>query len=304
MTHNHGSEHTHGTGNYNRAFIISVTLNTLFVAIEAFYGIAANSLALLADAGHNLSDVLGLLLAWGASLLSQRQATERRTFGLLRSSILAALFNAMFLLVISGGVGWEAILRFRDPAPVSGRTLIVVAAIGIVINTLSALMFLAGRKRDLNIRGAFLHLMADAAVSAGVVFAGLAIVFTGELWFDPAVSLLVTVVIVVGTWQLLRDALNLITDAVPAGIEPLAVRTYLAERPGVAEVHDLHIWSMSTTEAALMVHLLVPTGHPGDAFLAQIYRDLHENFGIEHATIQIELGDSGQACALAPENVV
>ena len=304
MTHNHRSEHTHGTGNYNRAFIISVTLNTLFVAIEAFYGIAANSLALLADAGHNLSDVLGLLLAWGASFLSQRQATERRTFGLRRSSILAALFNAMFLLVISGGVGWEAILRFRDPAPVSGRKLIVVAAIGIVINTVSALMFLTGRKRDLNIRGAFLHLMADAAVSAVVVLAGVAIVFTGELWFDPAVSLLVTAVIVVGTWQLLRDALNLITDAVPAGIEPLAVRTYLAERPGVTEVHDLHIWSMSTTEAALMVHLLIPTGHPGDAFLAQIYRDLHENFGIEHATIQIEIGDSGQACALAPENVV
>ena len=304
MTHNHSSEHTHGTGNYNRAFILSVTLNTLFVAIEAFYGIAANSLALLADAGHNLSDVLGLLLAWGASFLSQRQATERRTFGLRRSSILAALFNAMFLLVISGGVGWEAILRFRDPAPVSGRTLIVVAAIGIVINTVSALMFLTGRKRDLNIRGAFLHLMADAAVSVGVVLAGVAIVFTGELWFDPAVSLLVTIVIVVGTWQLLRDALNLITDAVPAGIEPLAVRTYLAERSGVTEVHDLHIWSMSTTEAALMVHLIIPTGHPGDAFLAQIYRDLHENFGIEHATIQIELGDSGQACALAPENVV
>ena len=304
MTHNHGSEHTHGTANYNRAFIVSVTLNTLFVAIEAFYGIAANSLALLADAGHNLSDVLGLLLAWGASFLSQRQATERRTFGLRRSSILAALFNAMFLLVISGGVGWEAILRFRDPAPVSGRKLIVVAAIGIVINTVSALMFLTGRKRDLNIRSAFLHLMADAAVSAVVVLAGVAIVFTGELWFDPAVSLLVTAVVVVGTWQLLRDALNLIMDAVPAGIEPLAVRTYLAERPGVTEVHDLHIWSMSTTEAALMVHLLVPTGHPGDAFLAQIYRDLHENFGIEHATIQIELGDSGQACALAPENVV
>jgi cobalt-zinc-cadmium efflux system protein len=304
MTHNHGSEHTHGTGNYNRAFIVSVTLNTLFVAIEAFYGIAANSLALLADAGHNLSDVLGLLLAWGASFLSQRQATERRTFGLRRSSILAALFNAMFLLVISGGVGWEAILRFRDPAPVSGKTLIVVAAIGIVINTVSALMFLTGRKRDLNIRGAFLHLMADAAVSVGVVLAGVAIVFTGELWFDPAVSLLVTAVIVVGTWQLLRDALDLITDAVPAGIEPLAVRTYLAERPGVTEVHDLHIWSMSTTEAALMVHLIIPTGHPGDAFLAQIYRDLHENFGIEHATIQIEIGDSGQACALAPENVV
>jgi cobalt-zinc-cadmium efflux system protein len=304
MAHSHDNGHAHSTGNYNRAFVVSVTLNTLFVALEAFYGIAANSLALIADAGHNLSDVMGLLLAWGASFLSQRQATARRTFGLRRSSILAALFNAIFLLIICGGVVWEAILRFRAPAPVSGKTLIIVAAIGIVINTVSALMFLAGRKRDLNIRGAFLHLMADAAVSAGVVLAGIAIVLTGKLWFDPAVSLLVTAVIVVGTWQLLRDALNLITDAVPAGIEPLAVRTYLAERPGVAEVHDLHIWSMSTTEAALMVHLIIPTGHPGDAFLDRIYEDLHENFGIEHATIQIELGDSGAACALAPENVV
>lgn len=304
MTRNPNNEHAHGAMNYNRAFVVSVTLNTSFVVIEAFYGIAANSLALLADAGHNLSDVLGLLLAWGASFLSQRRPSARRTFGLRRSSILAALLNAVFLLVVSGGVGWEAILRFRDPAPVAGGTIITVAAIGVVINTASALMFLTGRERDLNIRGAFLHLMADAGVSVGVVLAGIAIVFTGQLWFDPAVSLLVTIVIVISTWQLFRDSLNLITDAVPAGIEPLAVRTYLTERPGVAEVHDLHIWSLSTTEAALMVHLVTPNGHPGDAFLAQIYHDLHANFGIEHATIQIELGDSGQACALAPEHVV
>lgn len=304
MSHNHSHNHSHNVVNYNRAFVISVGLNTLFVVIEAVYGIIANSLALLADAGHNLSDVLGLLLAWGASFLARRQPSMRRTFGLRRSSILAALLNAVFLLVISGGVGWEAILRFRDPAPVAGGTIITVAAIGVAINTGSALMFLAGRERDLNIRGAFLHLMADAGVSVGVVLAGIAIVLTGQLWFDPAVSLLVTIVIVATTWQLFRDALNLITDAVPAGIEPLAVRTYLAERSGVTDVHDLHIWAMSTTETALMAHLVMPSGHPGDAFLAGIYRDLHEHFGIEHATIQIELGDSGQSCALAPENVI
>jgi len=304
MSHNHSHNHSHNVVNYNRAFIISVGLNTLFVVIEAVYGVTANSLALLADAGHNLSDVLGLLLAWGASFLARRRPSMRRTFGLRRSSILAALLNAVFLLVISGGVGWEAILRFRDPAPVAGGTIITVATVGVAINTGSALMFLAGRERDLNIRGAFLHLMADAGVSVGVVLAGIAIVLTGQLWFDPAVSLLVTIIIVATTWQLFRDALNLITDAVPAGIEPLAVRTYLAERSGVTDVHDLHIWAMSTTETALMAHIVMPNGHPGDAFLAGIYHDLHEHFGIEHATIQIELGDSGQSCALAPENVI
>ncbi|BAU15953.1 cation efflux system protein (plasmid) [Leptolyngbya sp. NIES-3755] len=297
-------DHSPGVTNYNRAFIVSVALNTTFVIIEAVYGILANSLALLADAGHNLSDVLGLLLAWGASLLAQRQPNTRYTFGLRRSSILAALANAVFLFIVSGGIGWEAIQRFRDPTPVAGGTVIIVAAIGIVINTVSALMFLSGRERDLNIRGAFLHLVADAAVSLGVVLAGIAIVFTGKQWFDPATSLIVTIVIVIGTWQLFRDALSLITDAVPAGIEPLAVRTYLAERPGVTGVHDLHIWAISTTETALMAHLVMPDGHPGDAFLAGVYHDLHENFSIEHATIQIELGDSGQLCALAPENVV
>lgn len=248
--------------------------------------------------------VQDLSLAWGASLLAQRQPSTRYTFGLRRSSILAALANAVFLFIVSGGVGWEAIQRFRDPAPVAGETVIIVAAIGIVINTVSALMFLSGRERDLNIRGAFLHLAADAAVSVGVVLAGIAIVLTRQQWFDPATSLIVTIVIIISTWQLFRDALSLITDAVPAGIEPLAVRTYLAERLGVTGVHDLHIWAMSTTETALMAHLVMPGGHPGDAFLAEIYHDLHENFSIEHATIQIELGDSGQPCALAPESIV
>jgi cobalt-zinc-cadmium efflux system protein len=306
MVHNH-SHHSHahhGSSNYNRAFVISVALNVAFVIVEAVYGIAANSLALLADAGHNLSDVLGLLLAWGASVLAQQRPSTRRTFGLRRSSILAALANAVFLFVVSGGVGWEAIHRFREPNPVAGGTIIMVAAIGIVINTISALMFLSGRRRDLNLRGAFLHMAADAVVSLGVVLAGIAIVLTGQQWFDPAVSLIVTIVIIVGTWGLFRDALNLITDAVPNGIEPLAVRTYLAECPGVSDVHDLHIWAMSTTETALTAHLVMPDGHPGDAFLAKIYHDLQDHFGIEHATIQIEMGHSDYPCGLACENVV
>ncbi|MEI2578071.1 cation diffusion facilitator family transporter [Scytonema sp. PRP1] len=303
-SHSHSHGHDHGSGNYNRAFIISVALNTGFVIIEAVYGILANSLALVADAGHNLSDVLGLLFAWGASILARRRPTPRRTYGLRRSSILAALLNAAFLLVISGGIGWEAILRFREPAPVAGGTVITVAAIGIAINTISALMFLSGRKSDLNIRGAFLHLVADAAVSVGVVLAGIAIIATGWLWFDPAVSLIVTVVIVVGTWQLFQESLNLVTDAVPAGIEPLAVRTYLAELSGVSSVHDLHIWAMSTTETALTAHLVIPAGYPGDAFFTQVNRELHDNFGIEHATLQIETGDPNYPCPLAQDNVV
>lgn len=300
MTHNH----SHRSVNYNRAFTISVVLNTAFVVIEAVYGILANSLALLADAGHNLSDVLGLLLAWGATLLARRLPTARRTFGLRRSSILAALLNASFLLVVSGGIGWEAIGRLREPTPVAGMTVIVVAAIGIAINAGSALMFLSGRKRDLNLQGAFLHLVADAAVSAGVVLAGIAIVLTDQLWFDPAVSLIVSLVIIVGTWRLFRQSLNLVMDAVPEGIEPLAVRTYLAELSGVAEVHDLHIWAISTTETALMAHLVMPDGHPGDAFLAQVVQGLHSRFSIEHTTLQIETGDPKYPCPQAPEHLV
>jgi len=297
MTHNH----SHTPVNYNRAFIVSVTLNTAFVVIEAVYGILANSLALLADAGHNLSDVLGLVLAWIASILVRRSPTVRRTFGLRRSSILAALLNASFLLVISGGIGWEAILRFREPTAVAGMTVIVVAAIGIAINTISALMFLSGRKRDLNLRGAFLHLVADAAVSFGVVLSGIAIVLTGQLWFDPAMSLMVSVVIIIGTWQLFRQSLDLVIDAVPEGIEPLVVRLYLAELPGVTEVHDLHIWGISTTETALMAHLVMPEGHPGDAFLSHVVQGLHDRFRIEHTTLQIEIGDPNYPCPQAPE---
>ncbi|MBD1844370.1 cation transporter [Cyanobacteria bacterium FACHB-63] len=311
MAHHHGHHHghhhhpspghAHRTNSYNRAFVVSVTLNAGFVVAEVVYGLLANSLALLADAGHNLSDVLGLLLAWGASILARRQPTPRRTFGFRRSSILAALLNATFLLIACGGIGLEAIQRFRSPAPVEGGTIILVAAIGIAVNTISALMFVSGRNSDLNIRGAFLHLAADAVVSLGVVLTGIAILMTGWQWLDPIVSLAITIVIVIGTWQLFQESFNLMLDAVPEGIEPLAVRAYLAERPEVAQVHDLHIWAMSTTEVALTAHLVTPSGHPGDAFIAGLCRELHEHFGIEHATIQIELGDPNAACPVACE---
>ncbi|URD53639.1 cation diffusion facilitator family transporter [Chroococcidiopsis sp. CCNUC1] len=304
MSQQNSRGHNHRQANYNRAFTISVALNAGFVIVEAVYGIIANSLALLADAGHNLSDVLGLLLAWGASILVRRKTTQRRTYGLRRSSILAALLNAVSLLVVAGGIGWEAIQRFRESAPVAGGTVIAVAAIGIAINTGSALMFLSGRKRDLNIRGAFLHLVADAAVSVGVVLTGIALVATGWLWLDPAVSLVVTLIIIVGTWQLFQESFNLILDAVPVGIEPLAVRNYLAELPDVIQVHDLHIWATSTTETALTAHLVMPAGHPGDAFLVRVVRELHELFGIDHPTLQIEVGDPSYPCPFAPDNVV
>jgi len=220
---------------------------------------------------------------------------------------LAALLNAIFLLVASGGIGWEAIQRFRQPNSVPGGIIIAVAVVGIAITIGSALMFLSGRKHDLHIRGAFLHLVADAAVSLGIVLAGVAILTTGWLWFDPAVGLIITIVIVVGTWQLLLESLNLIMDAVPAGIEPLTIRAYLAQLPGVAEVHDLHIWGISTTEIALTAHLITPGGHPGDQLMAQIAKELHDRFGIEHPTIQIELGKSANfcnVCVLAPDSHV
>lgn len=300
----HGHNHDHGQANYGRAFAIGTALNVGFVIVEAVYGYFAHSLALFADAGHNLSDVLGLLLAWGASALARRPPTRRYTYGLRGSSILAALFNAILLLLAMGAIAWEAIRRFNDPSPVSGGTVIGVALVGIAINTATALMFISGRKSDLNIRGAFLHMAADAIVSAGVVLAGIAILVTGWLWFDPIVSLIIVAVVVVGTWQLLRDSVNLALDAVPEGISPQAVQTYLAERPGVAQVHDLHIWAMSTTETALTAHLVMPSGYPGDAFLAETCKELHDHFGIEHATLQVETGDRNHPCALAPDHIV
>lgn len=303
--HGHGLHgHHHAPANYNRAFVLGFVLNAGFVAVEAGFGFATQSLSLLADAGHNLSDVMGLLLAWGASLLAQRPPTNRRTYGLRRSSILAALANAVVLLIALGGIAWESIQRVVDPSSPSGITIIIVAAIGVVINTATALLFMSGRDRDLNIRGAFLHMAADALVSLGVVLAGLAILVTGWLWVDPVVSLMIVVVIVVGTWNLLTDALNLALDAVPKHIEPKAVHLFLSERVGVQQVHDLHIWAMSTTETALTAHLVMPEGHPGDDFFCQIHQDLQRQFGIEHTTLQVEVGDSDQPCVLEPDHTI
>lgn len=307
MAHNHSYPdhgHDHPASNYNRAFAIGIALNVSFVIVEAVYGVLAHSVALLADAGHNLSDVLSLIFAWGASWLSRRPPNRRYTYGLRRSSILIALLNAILLLLAMGGITWETLQRFGNPEPIAGGTVIGVAAVGIFINTITALMFMSGRKLDLNIRGAFLHMAADAGVSLGVVLAGIAIVATGWLWFDPVVSLIIVVVVVVGTWQLLKDSVNLALDAVPDGVEPLAVETYLAERPGVAQVHDLHIWAMSTTQTALTVHLVMPSGHPGDDFLAQTCRELHDHFGVEHATLQVETGDPNHPCILESDKVV
>jgi cobalt-zinc-cadmium efflux system protein len=301
--HDHGGPaHSHAPQDFGRAFAVGITLNVVFVLIEAAYGIWGNSLALVADAGHNLSDVLGLVVAWIASVLARRPPTARYTYGLRGSSILAALFNGVFLLLAVGAIGWEAILRIFRPQPVAGTTIIVVATIGVVINGLTAWLFASGRKGDLNIRGAFLHMVADAAVSAGVVFAGVAIVFTGWLWLDPAVSLAIVAVVVWGTWGLLQESLAMSLGAVPRAVDPQRVLRFLEQRPAVASVHDLHIWAMSTTEIALTAHLVVPDGHPGDAFLMETSAALKLHFGIDHVTLQIEASD--QSCKLAPASVV
>ncbi|MDB5034988.1 MAG: cation efflux protein [Chlorobi bacterium] len=302
--HSHGHGHSHGPATYNRAFAIGVGLNLAFVGVEAFYGIMAHSVALVADAGHNLSDVLGLLLAWGASYLARRLPTERHTYGLRRSSILAALLNAVLLLVAVGGIAWESLRRLGDPGPVSGGIVMWVAALGIVVNGVTALLFAKGRKGDINIRGAFLHMAADAAVSLGVVIAGFAINATGLTWIDPVVSLVIITVITAGTWGLLRESFNLAMDAVPESIDRRKVEEYLTGIDGVIEVHDLHIWGMSTTEPALTVHLVKPDGNHPDEFIACICDELHQRFGIEHATIQIERGDGSRLCEQAPHNVV
>lgn len=304
MEDNHNHSHSHTLTNYGRAFAIGVTLNLGFVAVEAIFGSLANSLALLADAGHNLSDVLGLLLAWGASILVRRLPTPRRTYGLRRSSILAALLNAFILLIAVGGIAWEAIQRFSHPEPVASNTVMAVAAVGILINGITAWLFRSGQKEDLNIRGAFLHMAADAGVSLGVMVAAFAIRFTGWLWLDPLVSLIIAVVITVGTWGLLRESLNLALDAVPEDIHPAEIEAFLAGLPGIKAVHDLHIWAMSTTESALTVHLVKPDTDIDDAFLARINQELHDQFGIEHSTIQLERGDPAHPCSQASRQVV
>ena len=301
--HDHGfHDHPdHEPASYDRAFAIGLTLNLAFVLVEAAMGVSAGSLTLLADAGHNLSDVGSLLLSWGALSLSARQPSRGRTYGYRRASILASLANAILLLMVVGAIAWEAIQRVITPAPVASATVLWVAAIGIAINAGSALLFRSGRHNDLNIRGAFLHLASDAAVSAGVVVTAVAIMVTGWQWIDPAASIAIGAVIAVGTWGLLRSSFDLAVDAVPPNIDGEAVEAYLAGLPGVTEVHDLHIWAMSTTETALTAHLVCPTGFD-DELLARAGRDLHERFAIDHPTLQIETGT--HACRLAPAAAV
>jgi cobalt-zinc-cadmium efflux system protein len=303
--HQHLNHHRHGRGeaNYGRAFAIGIVVNLAYLGGEAIAGIFSGSLALLADAGHNLGDVLGLAFSWGAAVLGRRQPSGRFTYGLRSSSILAALANAIILLVVTGGIAWEAIWRISHPMPVSSGIIVAVAAIGILVNGGTALLFASG-SADLNVKSAFFHLAADALVTAGVVAAGIVIWLTNWLWLDPLVSLIVSAVIVFGTWGLLKSAIGLALDAVPEGLDAAAVRAHLLALPGVAGIHDLHIWGMSTTETALTCHLIMPTGHPGDAVLNEMAHQLHHRFGIQHATIQIELADSEEACALTPEHVV
>jgi cobalt-zinc-cadmium efflux system protein len=301
--HHHGHHHDHhgASASFGTAFAVATVLNVALVAVQAIYGVVAHSMALLADAGHNAGDVLALLLAWGSHAISQSHPTERYTYGFRSSSIIAALINATILLVVTGAIAWAAILRLFEPQPVAGVTVMVVAAIAIVINGAAAAILARGNTQDLNVHGAFLHLVSDAAVSAGVVVAGLVILFTGWLWVDPVVSLFISGVIVWSTWGLLRDAAKMSLHGVPPQIDPGAVRVFLQSLPAVAEVHDLHIWPMSTTETALTCHLVMPDGYPEPDFLEGVYVGL-QRFGIGHPTIQIERGD--RPCKLSPAHIV
>lgn len=302
--HHHHHHHAPAQGVTNtRAFALAVTLNLGFTLIEATLGFLSGSMALVADAGHNLSDVLALLLAWGASVLSNRPPSERYTYGLKSSSILAAIGNAALLWIALGAILVETVRRFFDPSPVEGMTMMAVAGIGILINGFSAVLFARGSKSDLNLRAAFLHLMADAAVSAGVVIAGLLILWTGFMLIDPITSLVITGVIGWSSWGLLKDSLRMGMLAAPDAIDVAEVRSFLASRPDVAAVHDLHVWPISTTETALTAHLVMPHRPPNDHFLHALSHDLNEQFGIGHPTIQIEIA-GGPECALEAEGVI
>ncbi len=300
--HSHAG-HSHAPASFGAAFAIGTALNLGFVVVEAFAGFLGNSMALLADAGHNLGDGLGLVMAWGAYVLSRRRPTANYTFGLGQSSILAALFNALLLLIAVGAISWEAVQRLIHPEPVVAGIVMAVAAVGIVINGATALLFASGRKGDLNVHAAFLHMMADAGVSAGVVVAGLVILWTGWQWVDPVVSLAVNLVIVLATWGILRQSLTLAVAGVPASVDLPAVKRDLAGLPGVADVHDLHVWPLSTTETALSCHLVMPGGHPGDQFLVDAGARLREHHRIGHPTFQIET-DASRQCPFAPDEVV
>ena len=277
-----GHTHRHAPANVNAAFGIGIALNLAFVAVEAFYGWKVGSLALLADAGHNLSDVIGLVLAWGGALAGRLRPDARHTYGFKRASILAAFLNALLLLVAMGSLAWEAVHRLQSPQPVAGVTIMVVAGIGIVVNAATALLFMRGREKDLNIRGAFLHMAADALVSAGVVVAGGLALWFGWAWLDPVVSLLIAAVIVWGTWSLFRQSLHLLFDGVPEGVDLHAVHSLLQGLPGVAQVHDLHVWAMGTNETALTAHLVMPAGGGDDTFLQHATDELHAHLSLIH----------------------
>lgn len=301
--HSAGHTHEHAPKDFGAAFAIGMALNLGFVIVEVVYGLLANSIALVADAGHNLGDVLGLMMAWVATLLARRAPSQTYTYGLRRGTILAALANAVLLLVTVGAIAVEAVHRLIEPSEVAGATVMVVAGIGIVINGVTAWLFASGRKGDINLRAAFMHMAYDALVSVGVVAAAGVILLTGWTRLDPLVSLAIAVVILLGTWSLLRESVGMSLDAVPAGIKPDEVGDFLRQQPGVAAIHDLHIWSMSTTETALTCHILMPGGHPGDEYLVHLAHQLHERFSIGHVTIQVEL-DENIACALEPDHVV
>jgi cobalt-zinc-cadmium efflux system protein len=299
----HDSSHHHRPAHQSgRAFAIAIVLNTGFVIIEFIYGFIANSTALIADAGHNLSDVLGLILAGGAVLLARKQPSKRYTYGLRSTSILAALANAMLLLFACGAIALEAIERFNQPPVVESLTVSAIAGIGIVVNSLSALLFLKGSQQDINIRGAYLHMAADAAVSLAVVIVGLVMFYTNDYyWLDPAITLIIVLVILMGTWGLLRESMRLVLSAVPANIDGAAIEAYLYQLDGVTNCHDLHIWGLSTTETALTAHLVMPNGCPNDSFIDDIAQTLEHDFLIHHCTLQIEQGDTNHVCSLTPK---
>lgn len=300
----HGHDHHDHAGERGRAFAVGIGLNLAFVTVEVIFGVVSHSVALLADAGHNFGDVLGLGLSWGAAALAGLKPSKRRTFGFRRSTIVASAANALVLLFVTGGLTWESIRRLAAPEPAHGRTMIAVALLGTIINGASALLFMADRKGDLNVRSAFLHLASDAVLALGVAVAGAIIVATGWLWVDPAVSIVLALTILAGTWSLMKDSLNLMLDAVPEGIDPEKVKTYLAALPGVIEVHDLHIWAMSTTETALTAHVVMPGDSCKPTFVADVCRELHERFDIDHSTLQIDPQEAPTPCALAPDEIV
>ena len=291
-------DHSHAPISYNRAFAIGIALNLAFVAVEAFYGWRVGSLALLADAGHNLSDVAGLVPAWAASLVARFTPDHRHTYGWRRASIMAAFANAILLLLAMGSLAWEAISRLNAPTPTEGHTIIAVAAVGIIVNSITAAMFMSGRSTDLNIRGAFLHMAADALVSLGVVVAGAVYLWTGWNWLDPVASLAIAIVIVLGTLGMFKQSLHLMFDGVPESVDLLAVQEYLLSQPGVEGIHDLHVWAMSTSDISLTAHLVMPNGHPGDAFFREIETALHDRYEIAHSTIQIDLSPLDHGCAV------